>query len=165
MREIIFRGKNDFTNEWYYGYLMNKPQYGLCIEFVDEKDVQNNIVVNPNTIGQFTGLTDKNGQQIFEGDIVKTQMCYDRPHSAKRKGKHLTGVVEYCIGAGKGFYNKETQKFDAYKCYSASWTVKIIDKDSQLQYGYSDWGPFYDCEVVGNIHDNPDLLKQKEDHV
>ncbi len=132
MREIIFRGKNDFTNEWYYGYLMNKPQYGLCIEFVDEKDVQNNIVVNPNTIGQFTGLTDKNGQRIFEDDIVMK-----RTYNGKKPMRVVFSFGCFHCGFGGG-------------SSTASHPYTLDDKQ---------------IEVIGNIHDNPDLLKQKEDHV
>lgn len=132
MREIIFRGKNDFTNEWYYGYLMNKPQYGLCIEFVDEKDVQNNIVVNPNTIGQFTGLTDKNGQRIFEDDIVMK-----RTYNGKKPMRVVFSFGCFHCGFGGG-------------SSTASHPYTLDDRQ---------------IEVIGNIHDNPDLLPQKENHV
>jgi len=131
MREIVFRGKNVFTNEWYYGYLMNKPKHGLCIEFVDENDVQTNVVVDPNTIGQYTGMIDKNGQRIFEDDIVMK-----RTYNGKKPMRVVFSFGCFHCGFGGG---------------SSTATHPYTLDDKQI-------------EVIGNIHDNPDLLQQKENH-
>lgn len=148
MREILFRGKRLDNGEWVEG--------SLHIEWGEtRKDGSRNkdyrilgmrgecYYVDPDTVGQYTGLcdkSDKNGKKIFEGDIVKTQPFSDRPYSKKAKFKQHIGVVEYRI----------------HPKYVSEWSVKIEDYDG---FGCCNWSAFYDCEVIGNIHDNPELLK------
>lgn len=140
MREILFRGKrtdND-EDEFVYGipvegepllgmgkrtYIITKPgvqwvdgvymTYDECIE------------VDPETVGQFTGLTDKNDVKIFEGDIVRYGQL---------------GEVEYNSGSAQFTLNFTNGTYDGFD--------KI---------------PFCCCEVVGNIHDNPELLEVNSD--
>ena len=156
-REILFRGKSVETNEWVYGtYLLEKysnTPYICCFEygtFVNIKQIE----VHPETVGEFTGMTDKNGTKIFEGDIVRTQPFYDRPYSTTRKEKQFLGVVEHYI---KTFRNPGSptngQKYDS------SWRANIVE--DIVDYGCYNWSRFWNCEVVGNKFDNPELLSKE----
>ena len=88
----------------------------------------------PETVGQFTG-SDKNGKKIFEGDIGR----YKQTDGATQNGKPIT-----CIG--KVIYNAKT----------ASFAVESKDEAGRK---YFDYFPIKDFEVIGNIHDNPELLE------
>lgn len=151
MREILFRGKGNI--EWVYGDLRHLNDGRVAIR--KDGEIYPYEVI-PETVGQYTGLKDKSGKKIFEGDIVKTQERYDRPYSKNRKSKRHIGVVEYQIHSGSGFHNSKTGKWDRYMEYAAEWIVKVQDYG---KFTYGSWGDFWDCEVIGNIHDNPELLK------
>jgi uncharacterized phage protein (TIGR01671 family) len=158
MREILFRGKTQ-KGEWVYGnycgaeYLTGNGIEHLIIEV--PKNGRSAQVI-PETVGQYTGLTDKNGKKVFEGDIVKCQERFDRPYSKNRKSKRHIGVVGYKIRKGDRFYNPETNEWDRHMEYGAEWIVKVEDYG---KFVHGSWGDFFDCEVIGNIHDTPELLK------
>lgn len=101
-------------------------------------------------IMQYTGLKDKNGVEIYEGDIILTQPLRTKPFSKNHKSKRLKGIVQYEVKSFRSFPNK---------MYEAGWGVEIIDKESFKKYRCWDWGLFLDCEVIGNIYENPELLK------
>lgn len=132
MREILFRGKTH-GGEWEYGV----PVFtGLNNELAFMKQMHSyDHQVIPETVGQFTGLTDKNGKKIFEGDIGR----YKQTDGAKRNGKLIT-----CIG--RVVYNANTASF-------------AVDSKDEAGCEYFDYFPIKDFEVIGNIHDNPELLE------
>ncbi len=124
MREILFRGKlkqNNRSNrkgDWVYGCFVAMHDGGKKIPHIYGYGE-----VVPETVGQYTGLTDKNGTKIFEGDILEVQLgCAGT----------LTEVIEY---EGGGFVRNYGERRKPY-----------------LQGGRL-------SEVIGNIHDNPELLK------
>lgn len=127
MREILFRGKRVDNKEWVYGFYSNtKSDYGRFYYIHDENSF---FRVDPSTVGQYTGLTDKNGNKIFEGDVLQDksiipslmEVVYDRGGFVVGYGK--SGLPVY-------------EEFQRY--------VYSIENCK---------------EVIGNIHDNPELMK------
>ena len=137
MREILFRGKTPMTDRWVFGtgllydgintWIVNNP-IGQAIAFGETK-----AIVDPETVGQYTGLTDKNGKKIFEGDIVVLYI----------KGNKTVCKVDFADNVAQ---------FQLWQ------TNTIPHTPTNLNLGN------YDCEVIGNIHDNPELLKGGADN-
>lgn len=152
-REVLFRGKGNpeyNDGDWYYGHLIFD---GEDYQIVEPKYGSFRRTVLKETVGEFTGMTDKNGTKIFEGDIVKTQPFYDRPYSEKRKGKQFLGVVNLHIHTFKGNKIFPEQKYDSF------WQVDIIEDTEK--YNHYSWSRFWNCEVVGNRFDNPEFLPKE----
>ena len=131
MREIKFRGKDFLKREWRYGYL-HLPNGGdnLMIQ-VNKYD---SFGVIPETIGQYTGLRDKNGKEIYEGDIICSYDSENKPIIHFIHWHNLNA----CYGA----------TMPQYPCICS-----IVTQD---------WIEEYDKEIIGNIHDNPELIKEVE---
>ena len=158
MREYLFRGIDEGTNKWVYGYYFEKPSdFGGEKRYYifDNKTISKYNVI-PETVGEWTGLVDNNGTKIFEGDIVRCQERYDRPYSDKRKSKRHIGVVEYKTRKGDKFYNHKTKEWDRHMEYGAEWIVNVRDYG---KFVHGSWGDFWDCEVIGTVFENADLLE------
>ena len=153
MREILFRGKRLDNGEWAEGYLYEHEP--ALVGIASENDVQEPskwfiartgfadwnmprpvefVEIDPSTVGQYTGLKDKNGKRIFEGDVCrfrewsKGEMCW--------VGKVLWEHQQFMISGGP---NKECETMFEL-CLS-----RFIPEN---------------IEVIGNIHDNPELLEK-----
>lgn len=134
MREILFRGKAGA--KWVYGDLWHLNDGRVTVRKDGELFPYE---VIPETVGQYTGLKDKNGKKIFEGDIVE---LYDKNNDIKMKA---------CVEFGNP--NKEYNW--GYQLVATGETIPNLD--ILLWVEMEDTGAF--IEVVGNIHDNPELLK------
>jgi len=163
MRIHKFRGKSCETHEWVYGSLLIDISGTYWIVPYDDPNPLPYVKwvrVIKETVGEFIGIVDINGKEIYEHDIILTQEFRDKPHSLKAKTKRHIGVVEYKIKEGYGFYNKEIGEFNKHKQYGVEWDVNIINMG---KYNCYNWGMFFDCEVIGNIFDNPELLNKQGD--
>ena len=135
MREILFRGKRCDNGEWVDGFLLKECNYATCswnlaIEYKTDrfgKFAYDVAEVVTETVSQFTGLTDKNGKKIFEGDIVE---------------------------------------FDGELCYAVYYII-FVDGCFRIaqngKYSYTLHNLYSSLEVIGNIHDHPELLKGGEE--
>lgn len=152
MREILFRGQG-ITGKWYEGHYMTLSETTFCFaeDYAAHPDNTKHYIVfdrmidwglpnehwkvriDPETLGQYTGLTDKNGKRIFEGDIVE---CWS-------EGVCARGTVQ--------------QRKDGLWIIYPSWQKHIM------------WGLCPDdlshttVEIIGNIHDNPELMEVAND--
>lgn len=124
-REIKFRGKRLDNGEWVYGYLADENYINNINEIAMPSEE-----VDPSTVGQCTGLKDRNGREIYEGDILNN---YDEP-------------------------NPLIVTWDASMC-----AFTLCDIDGEIESDFASIeiriGVCIDAEIVGNIHDNPELVK------
>ena len=137
MREIIFRGKTE-QGKWVQGDLLHPDSFGNGYSIEEfTKGVNDCYDVIPETIGQYTGLTDKNGKKIFEGDIVN----YDGVFCVVRYGKHNIRCCGCCYDyhSSVGFYLERDE-----------------DCNNTIEACEEIWDELY---IIGNIHDNPELME------
>ncbi len=138
MRTIKFRGKRVNNGEWVEGLICyNSAGHPNNIEQCGfDKPYEGVFEVIPETVGQFTGLTDKNGKDIWEGDILAR--CFDD-------------------------YNENCEVYYHKGVLSARAIVSNVFRPLNTMDGYGwcrvDCGStYYDFRVIGNLHDNPELL-------
>ena len=128
MREILFRGKRKDDGEWIEGSYFEMPTEDTYI-LTSRQETKFIFRILPETVGQYTGLIDKNGKKIFEGDIIEFADCLDEQHK---------GVVYWRSGS----YNVDCSKSDSKdECFFRLFTAYACG-----------------AKIIGNIYDNPELL-------
>lgn len=145
MRTIRFRGQFVYSNtqtgklDWVYGDLVHYPEHIGKHKIVCEGGVQFEVLAS--TIGQFTGLHDKNGNEIYEGDIVKRKCVNDGWPTNEGNWPVVFKNGSFGIEVGDGTHIRFAEK-EVWADMSAS--------------GEN----IYEYEIIGNIYDNPELLKE-----
>ena len=127
MREILFRGKRSDNGNWIEGHLF--ARINDCF-IVPLPVITSKSLVDGETVGQFTGLKDRNGKKVFEGDVVHCVSMTDMANM----------VVIFEDGE---FRMVLCEKYKDYIPGCGFYAIRCFDK-----------------EVIGNIHDNPELLEQ-----
>lgn len=151
MREILFRGKRVETLEWVEGFYFREA--GHFIKELPSAVTTPTHLVYPETIGQYTGIKDKNSKRIFEGDIFKFNdeiwsssytSCGMEYDSCEAENYGVVGFDEY------------SAKYDFVKYkYNENSVETDLHENGTLEFAAFLAG----LEIVGNIHDNPELLE------
>lgn len=131
MREILFRGKRIDNREWVEGYLYGMGEKRYILYELPNSAPTIGIEVDPETICQYTGLTDKNGKKIWEGDVVGYWDTYSTENGLSEAD---------CVG--EVVWDDETISFQVTNRLSAE-SYEVLDE----------------CSVIGNVFDNPELLE------
>lgn len=139
MRNIKFRGKDKKTGEWLYGNLQVPTIEGVPYFMWDKEKFQ--CEVETNTIGQFTGLKDKNGKEIYEGDIVYSEFA---------DGSNCMFLVGWnnklsCFGVMDEYDYRSKQLGYDFPEFDNHLFIEVL-KNSKI------------FKIIGNIHDNKELL-------
>ena len=161
MRTIKFRGKRCDNGEWVYGYyarLRNEFKEWHCI--MTEKDASENYIkdcngyymlytpVNHNTVGQFTGLLDKNGKEIYEGDILRypAEDKFDEENFVSFEVFwHDNDCADNHVG-----WQIDRRHFHGCICGTRDISTFLPRYTKKMV-------------IIGNIHDNPELMKGGEE--
>lgn len=137
MRTIKFRGKSLDNGEWAIGLLIKMWGAWHILDWDDENTAY---PIDPNTIGQYTGLKDKNGKDVYEGDIFKDS----------------SGVLRTVFRVPGGLAFEDNPVAFGYDHRAPIYPYSPL-AESQNEAWFSQC-----CEVIGNIHDNPEFLKGGE---
>ena len=176
MREIKFRGKDTLEGNWYIGSYMftndntNNPfrsgpfKESHRIIFYSSCDWNmggwNDVEIDPSTLGQYTGLKDKNGNEIYEGDILRVEEFKNESDSMEKseefyevfdledmKGKKRREYITPVRWEDGAFVISARQENDTFLC--------VLYGDMRMSF------PIFIFEVIGNIYDNPELINKE----
>lgn len=136
MREILYRGKRVDNGEVVESGSIQQLNDGYKVYLWYQGEW---IEVIPNTVGQYSGLTDMNGKKVFDGDIIQLRTL---DTNEKRRAACLYGEFEY-----------EDEMFLGWHLSFEGYEMSILQEGEEL---------FELCEIIGNINDNPELLKTEE---
>lgn len=142
MHEILFRGKRADNGEWVYGDLIHRQIWKKSVSVIihnqdDGFDQYEEYEIVPSSVGQYTGLNDRNNEKIFDGDILQG-FWYCEGVRAK--------VVWIDDAATFGILYSFRKSGEKTAWLNSSW------------YKFTSESPCFP-EIIGNIHDNPELLK------
>lgn len=140
MREIEFRAKHTWDNEFVYGYLVY-IQVDNSYRITQGKEIS--YFVKADTIGQYTGLKDKNGTKIFEGDIIQLTRTKMRAPTASFNGQDI--VSKHLIYWDEERHAFRQKHYTEERCIGGG-SIDFERAEENI------------IEVIGNIHDNPELL-------
>ena len=166
-RIIKFRGKSIISDEWLYGnfYDDGGEQYMLPTNLLDIDDYEK-FQVDPDTVGEYTGLTDKMGNGVYEGDILRLRTFDNLSMSAnipQEEAKEMRRVFDLDDLMGE----LEAESITAV-AFDEGMMMVSLDWENDTYIGCL-WGdqkrsnPIFDFEIIGNIHDNPEIQLQYSD--
>lgn len=151
---FLSRGKRKDNGEWVTGhYVFQRKRSGVFGQKISELDFDRHLIIDlrgnsheviPETVGQYTGLKDKNGKLIFEGDVVKLT---DTNNNIEWKAYVVFGnpYGEFNWGWNLMYIGEKTK----------------VDTDILLWTEMEETGAY--CEVIGNVYDNPELLQRSDE--
>lgn len=161
MREIKFRGI-DCSGQWVYGDLIHKRHDKELVLIQDYKGLGSD--VDTITIGQYTGLKDIHGKEIYEGDVLLIKEYKNDAIYFKFNYEEIK--EELSLEEVRGELQRSYKALIHYEegCFVAS-PININYRETYISGMFGDMKysqPIYEYEVIGNIHDNPELIKEEK---
>lgn len=153
-REILFKAKHehvvvankDLEGQWVEGLLWDE-------EYICSRDIECELLIDKDTICEYTGLHDKNGKRIWENDIL---MCHDNPKDLVKAVFGEFNVIEVeseeVIDSVIGWHYEVIPTDELSKCEPFCYSMPLTDTYIKLN----------EMEVIGNIFDNPELLEERK---
>ncbi len=148
MRDIKFRGI-DKHKKWHYGFLWKSPDEKWWIKEAIEKTHSADFEVIEESIAQYTGLKDKNGKEIYEGDICKRKL------DKENRFRHFEEWADFWL----------IEWLDTTCGFTTTYLDNLVDRKlNQIKLRQNSFSQRFNemDEVIGNIYENPELLNEKE---